>query len=228
MFLALLIKWLSRIFLFTGRIGGKNGFERKLTLEEEKNLFAEYAAGDREAEEKLVKHNMRLVAHIANKFHSTREDEDDLISVGSIGLLKAIRSFDINKANNFSTYASRCIENEILMLLRNEKKRANDMSLEESVGEDKDGNEISLMDILTNDGDSLEHLGEVASEFERVERIIRNKLDPREREIIAHRFGLFGQFPKTQKELAKQMSISRSYISRIEKRTMEILKNEMK
>ena len=223
-----LIKLLSKLFFFTGRLGKKNGFDSALTPEEERCLFTEYMkTNSKEIEEKLTRCNLRLVAHIASKYKKNYDDEDDLISVGSIGLIKAIRTYDMDKTKSFSSYASRCIENEILMLLRSEKKHQADVSIEGSIGVDKDGNEVALIDILESIDESVEHKGEVASEFGKLKRVIQTKLSPREREIIAHRFGLFGLTPKTQNELAEIMNISRSYISRIEKKALETLKKYM-
>lgn len=223
----LLLKFLSKIFLFTGRLGRKNSFEKKLSPEEEKQLFIAFQKGDPEAEEKLVKHNLRLVAHIANKYRSKRHDSDDLISVGSIGLMKAIRTFSLERANSFSTYASRCIENQILMLFRSDKKNSGEMYLEDSIGKDKDGNDISLIDILPDPDMPVSERAEIMCDLNRVEKIINSKLDTREKEVISHRYGMFGQLPKTQKELAGMMNISRSYISRIEKRALEIIRNNL-
>lgn len=224
---ALILRFLAKIFLFTGRIGRKNSFEKQLSPEEEKRLFAEFKAGNPDAEETIVKHNLRLVAHIANKYVKNRYDSDDLISVGSIGLMKAIRTYDPEKANSFSTYASRCIDNEILMLFRSEKKHMGEVSLEEAIGVDKDGNEISLIDILADSDMPVSERAEISTEIIKIEKITRTYLDGREREIISHRYGLFGQTPKTQKELANIMNISRSYISRIEKRALEIIKKHL-
>ncbi len=223
MLLSIILKWLSKIFLFTGRVARKNNFDRKLTHEEEQELLAAVSTGNKDAEEKLVRHNLRLVAHIASKYNGPKHEQDDLISVGSIGLIKAVRSFNPERANNFSTYASRCIENEILMLFRSEKKFLADTSLDNPIGVDKDGNEISLADILIAEGPTLEQSAEISTEYKKVEQIVRTKLDPREREIISERYGMFGKLPKTQKELAKQMGISRSYISRIEKHALDTI-----
>lgn len=227
MFLRAIFQFFSKIFLFTGKLRGKNGFEKKLSATDEKMYFDRLlkaranGKNDPEAEEKLVKHNLRLVAHISNKYKSNFSDADDLISVGSIGLIKAVRSFDPTRANNFSTYASRCIENEILMLLRTEKKMSGDMSLETTIGTDKDGNDLSLSDILADD--TFDPEGDTSRKLmiEKVEKVCKKVLDDRELFVMKHRFGLFKSPILTQKEIAKVLNISRSYISRIEKTAIE-------
>lgn len=224
MFISWLIQLFSKIFFFTGLVGSKNAFAKPISGKEEDELFEKYHNGDKNAEELLIKHNLRLVAFIAKKYKNFN-DQEELISVGSIGLLKAIKTYQKSKGNSFSTYASRCIENEILMLFRNQKKYNQEVSLEETIGTDKDGNSITLMEILSEDGeDNVANYVENSIILEKVKTIIKTNLDAREREIISRRFGLFGFIPQTQKEVAKVFGISRSYVSRIENQAIGIIK----
>lgn len=226
MFISWLIKLFSKIFFFTGMIGSKNAFAKPLSGKEEEELFEKYHNGDKNAEELLIKHNLRLVAFIAKKYKNYNEQEE-LISVGSIGLLKAVKTYKPSTGNSFSTYASRCIENEILMLFRNQKKYNNEISLEENIGTDKEGNTISLIEILSDEGeDNVAHVVEQNIIIDEVVKIINEKLEAREREVIARRYGLFGFVPQTQKEVATLFGISRSYISRIEKDALNRIKEE--
>ncbi len=230
MFFKLLFDFFSKIFLFTGKIGGKNSFAKKLSKEDEIMYFNRIKIAkasnrsDAEAEEILVKHNLRLVAHIANKYKSNYSDSDDLISVGSIGLIKAVRTYNADLLSNFSTYASRCIENEILMLFRSEKRKAGEVSLDSSIGTDKDGNDMSLSDILFDATSDLESATSKKLALEKVEELARTILDKRELFVLTYRYGLFKKIPRTQKEIADSLNISRSYISRIEKVAISKLK----
>lgn len=225
--LSWLIKLFSKIFLWTGLVGSKNAFAKPLSQEEEEALFLALKAGDRAAEEKLIRHNLRLVAFIAKKYKG-QADNDDLISVGSMGLLKAIKTFDKGKGNSFSTYASRCIENEILMMFRSEKRHALNVSLEEDIGVDKEGNTISLIDILAADEeDGVEKIVENKLLYKKVEAVINKSLSGREREIICRRYGVNGYGIQTQKQVAVAMGISRSYVSRLETHAIDIIKNEL-
>lgn len=226
MFLTKLFAFLSKIFFFTGRIETKNAFAKPLTFAEEKECFEKLKQGDKLAEEKLVKHNLRLVAHISKKYKNSGADQDDLISIGSIGLMKAIKTFSYEKGNSFSTYASRCIENEILMTFRSEKKNAPAVYLDDVISVDKDGNNLSLYEILNDNAPAVETQIENKILYSKLEKIILTKLSKREREIIVKRFGLFGETPRTQIELAAEMNISRSYISRLEKKAINILKSK--
>ena len=177
------------------------------------------AQGDPEARNLLIEHNLRLVAHIVKKFENTGEDQEDLISIGTIGLIKAIESFSEGKGTKLATYAARCIENEILMHLRALKKTKKDVSLHDPIGQDKEGNEISLIDVLKSDSEDVIDTIQLNMELEKVKKYI-NVLDKREKEVIIGRFGLGMQKEKTQRELAKELGISRSYVSRIEKRAL--------
>ena len=200
-------------------------FQKPLKAEEEKYYLKMYRNGDETAKEKLIEHNLRLVAHIVKKYNSQDRDLDDLISIGTIGLIKAVNTFDENKGGRLVTYAARCIENELLMMLRQEKKLLREVSLYEPIGTDPEGNHISLLDIICTDEATmieqflhqyyLNHLDEMIGYLE----------EEREQEIIIKRYGLRGNRPQTQKEVAASMGISRSYVSRIEKRALEKLKS---
>ena len=220
------IIFMNKILLFSSFINNAQGFPKPLTEEEEKEYFLKYKKGDKEAKDKLINHNLRLVAHIVKKYAGTSE-ADDLISVGTIGLIKAINTFEYGKGTQLSTYAARCIENEILMLLRVSKKHKNVMSLDESLGQDKDGNDIELADIIPADEE------EVLSQVEnnvitaKINKLIDEKLSKRESEIIKMRYGIGGKPALTQREVASKLGISRSYISRLETKAIEIIKKEV-
>ena len=184
--------------------------------------------GDKEARSKLIEHNLRLVAHIVKKYENSTYDPDDLISIGTIGLVKAIDSYKINKKVKLTTYAARCIENEILMHLRSNKKHLNNISLNDSRGYDKDGNEINLIDVIKVESSDIANDLNTKDNIELLYKYI-NELSKREKEIIIRRYGLFNNKEMTQKEIAKEMKISRSYVSRIEKRAVsKILKKFLK
>ena len=206
-----------------------NSFPEPLSKEEEDLYIEKSKLGDKNARSKLIEHNLRLVAHIAKKYDNPKEDNDDLISIGTIGLIKGIDSYSKKKNTRLTTYAARCIENEILMYFRNNKKRSKDISINESVGFDKEGNEITILDILrTPYSDFADNIqkGDNISDLKKYFSILSN----REKEIIINRYGLEDNDEITQKEIAKKMGISRSYVSRIEKRALtkmlkEFLKN---
>ncbi len=196
-----------------------NAFPQPLSAAEERKHLKLMAEGDEHSRNLLIEHNLRLVAHIVKKFENTGEDPEDLISIGTIGLIKAIESFSEGKGTKLATYAARCIENEILMHLRALKKTKKDVSLHDPIGQDKEGNEISLMDILKSDSDDVIETIQLAMELEKVKKYIC-VLDDREKEVIVGRFGLDLKEEKTQREIAKELGISRSYVSRIEKRAL--------
>lgn len=198
-------------------------FQQPLTSEEEAYYLQLSRQGDLNARNLLVERNLRLVAHIVKKYYSHERDIEDLISIGTIGLIKAINTFDASKGSKLGTYASRCIENELLMLFRQERKSSREVSLYEPIGSDKEGNEINLMDIM--DGNSEDVLDQLVTEnhIQAIYSILDSTLTPREKEVICKRYGLFGQSPVTQRDIAAQMNISRSYVSRIEKRALEKL-----
>lgn len=235
MFFSAIFNFLSKIFLFTGKLGISRvfSFDKKLPPEKEKELFLRIQNAksenktDPEAEEIITKHNLRLVAHIAKKYKTSHESQDDLISIGSIGLIKAVRTFSLNKAKNFSSYASRCIENEILMVLRSEKKLASELSLYAPLGTDSDGNELYLSDILKDDSIDLIKSASTHSALKKVNDLIKEHLSPREQQILVLRYGLDGSIPLTQKETSKKLNISRSYISRLEQGAIKKLKSKL-
>jgi len=196
-----------------------NAFPQPLSSEDELFHLKRMSEGDVDSRNKLIEHNLRLVAHIVKKFENTSEDTEDLISIGTIGLIKAIESFSIDKGTKLATYASRCIENEILMVLRSTKKTKKDVSLHDPIGHDKEGNNINLIDILVSETEDIIDTIQLNLELEKVRKYI-NILDEREREVIVSRFGLELKKEKTQREIAKELGISRSYVSRIEKRAL--------
>ena len=215
MFLEGLMFFLGKILFFTGSVGGKNSFPKPLTSEDEAKYLKLAKDGDENAKDILIQHNLRLVAHIVKKYNTTAET-DDLISVGSIGLIKAVNTYEQGKGTQLATYTARCIENEILMYLRSNKKYKNNISLSEAVGIDKDGNELTLMDLLFEKEDSVFRQVELNILKEKFSDVIKKVLSDREYKIICLRYGLKGCRPLPQREVAKFLKISRSYISRIE------------
>ena len=197
----------------------KSSFPKPLSKEKEQEYLVLSAKGDKDAKEILVKHNLRLVAHIAKKY-ANYGDNDELISIGSIGLIKAVESFKSDKGTSLATYASRCIENEILMTMRTTKKHRSNVSLNEPIGVDKDGNELVIMDMLESDQNVIEDV-ENSIMMEKLTAITKSVLDKREYEIIKMRYGLENTGALTQREVAKKFNISRSYVSRIEKKALE-------
>ncbi len=220
MFFDLLNVLIGKIFFFTGMVQNKGTFPKPLSPEEEKKYLALARAGDKEAKEVLIKHNMRLVAHVVKKYAGAAET-DDLLSVGSIGLIKAINTFQDGKGTQLATYTARCIENEILMLLRSGKKHKNNVSLTDPVGTDKDGNELTLIDLLSEKEDSVFAQVEKSIQREKFVALLKGFLNEREFSIISMRYGLIDGVALPQREVAKKLGISRSYISRIEKRAIE-------
>lgn len=220
MFFDFLNLLLGKIFFFTGLIQNKGTFPKPLSREEEKKYLALARSGDAQAKEILIKHNMRLVAHIVKKYTGAAET-DDLLSVGSIGLIKAINTFQDGKGTQLATYTARCIENEILMLLRSGKKHKNNVSLTDPVGTDKDGNELTLIDLLSEKEDSVFSQVEKSIQREKFVARLKTFLSEREFDILSMRYGLVDGVALPQREVAKTLGISRSYISRIEKRAIE-------
>ncbi len=205
-------------------IQGEN-FKKPLSSKEEKEYLIKAKQGDKEAKNLLIIHNLRLVAHIVKKYYSNTNDQDDLISIGTIGLIKAINSFNYEKKVRLSTYASKCIENEILMHLRNQKKLVNEVYISDPIDTDKEGNVLTLMDIITTPDNILDTVYQNIRS-EKLLKCIEN-LSEREREIIIYRYGLLGRRPLPQREVAKKLGISRSYVSRIEKKALQDLKYMM-
>lgn len=211
------------IFTFILHICGNGKFPKPLSEDKEKEYLLESKNGDIKARNILVEHNLRLVAHIIKKYYAVNVDQDDLVSIGTIGLIKAINTFDMDKNIKLSSYASRCIENEILMHFRNLKKSSQNVSLEDAVDIDKDGNTLKLMDLLSIDDDFADNLDKKLN-LQKINKYLTETLTKRELQIINLRYGLNGSKPLTQREVSSIMNISRSYVSRIEKKALEKLK----
>ena len=221
-----LIGVLSGIVIFALHVTAASSFPQPLSAKEERECFEKMTAGDKTARAKLIEHNLRLVAHIIKKYYGNSAEQDDLISIGTIGLIKAVSTFDYEKGARFATYASRCIENEILMYFRNKKKYAQDVSFTEPIDSDKDGNTLSLIDIMADERSVAEDIEDKLRD-ERLYKVIGDTLSLREKEIIYLRYGLDGRRSYTQREVAKHLGISRSYVSRIEKKALETLREHM-
>ena len=220
------ITFLGKIFCFTSYVNSKGSFPQPLSPEEERECIERCKKGDGAAREKLIRHNLRLVAHVVKKYSNAGE-ADDLISVGSIGLIKGIETFEYGKGSQLATYAAKCIENEILMYIRANKKHRGNVSLSESVGVDKDGNEITLMDILPMKEDSVFKKVETGILMEKVLAVIDSTLEEREHEIVCMRYGIGESRSYTQLEIAGKLGISRSYVSRIEKKALDKIAKEI-
>ena len=212
--------------LFSLRLSGGGSFPKPLSAAEERMWLDRYAQGDPEARNVLIERNLRLVSHIIKKYYVQSADQEDLISIGTIGLIKGISSFDPSKGAKLATYAARCIENEILMYFRGQKKLQGEVSLSDSIDMDKEGNALQLMDVVGVDDTMLEDLHDRDS-AERVRQLVGECLTPRESEIIRLRYGLGGTIPLTQREVAAAFNISRSYVSRIDKRALEKLRAQL-
>ncbi|MBE7090762.1 MAG: sigma-70 family RNA polymerase sigma factor [Clostridiales bacterium] len=222
--LEFLLLLFGKLAFFTGLVRGKNAFPPPLSPEEEEEFFRKYREkGDDTARHKLIEHNLRLVAHIVKKYAGSY-DTDDLISVGSIGLMKAVSTYQPSKGTSLATFAARCIENEILMLFRANKKYKNEVSLMEPVGTDKDGNELTLMELLTGSEESVFEQVDTRVSARKIMQKMKEVLTEREYKILVLRFGLNGNPPLAQREVAALLKISRSYISRIEKKAVEKLR----
>lgn len=204
-----------------------SSFPQPLSSEEEKYYLERYQSGDQTAKNILIERNLRLVAHIVKKYTNANSDMDDLISIGTIGLIKGITSFDSTKCTRLATYAARCIENEILMSIRAGRKQRSETSLHAPIGMDQEGNEISLLDILCTENDTIFDQVDLEMEVKKLYQHIRNILKPREKEILLLRYGLNNQEEMTQREIAQLMGISRSYVSRIEKKALKKLCHEL-
>lgn len=216
------------VWFFAGYIGGKGNFPKPLSKEEEEEYLKRMKAGDVTAKNILIERNLRLVAHLAKKYSSSGQENEDLISIGTIGLIKGISSFNPKKGAKLATYAAKCIENEILMSMRNLKKYQNEVSINDKIGVDSEGNEITLIDVLEDTSPEISDAVSLKLETSEMYKAIKDSLTNREAEIIALRFGLGGCEEKTQNEVAKKFGISRSYVSRIEKKAILKLRENMK
>ncbi len=213
--------------IFAGYVTGTNSFPKPLDEKEEEYYLLKLKEGDPSAKTILIERNLRLVVHIVKKYSYPGRDIDDLISIGTVGLIKAIDSFDYEKGTRLATYAARCIENEILMLIRNNKKSKGEVFLHDPIGIDKEGNEISLMDVLSTEEDSIVEIVENKIQIKKLYKNMSSCLTDRERTIVEMRYGLIDGNSKTQREIAKILEISRSYVSRIEKRALKKLFKEL-
>ena len=227
-----MLSFLSSIFSYVaflfGYISNANLFPEALSKSEEEYLLKKHFEGDKKAKDKLIEHNLRLVAHIAKKYSSNSQDNEEFISIGTIGLIKGINSFSNDKGYKLSTYISKCIENEILMHLRSTKKTQGDISINNIIGTDKDGNDMELVDILDND--DIDPIDNIYNKMitKQVLEYIDSNLPEREKNIMYYRYGLRGRNIKTQQEIADSMGISRSYVSRIETKVQKKIKNILK
>lgn len=221
-----LISWLMENMLyFALHMESGTVFPKPLSVQQEAEAFRRMAEGDTSARSELIEHNLRLVAHVVKKYYTSNADTEELISIGTVGLIKAVSTFNNSKSTRFATYAAKCIDNEILMYFRSAKKSARDVYLDEPVDVDKDGNSMSLMDIIAEDDNMVDRI-DTMIKSRQLYGFVENSLDEREREIILYRYGLYGKKPLTQREVAEKLDISRSYVSRIEKKALEKLKNE--
>ena len=215
----------SNLLVFILHITNAESFPPPLSKKEEAEAINEMINGSEAAKEKLIKHNLRLVAHIIKKYYATYSDQDDLISIGTIGLIKGINSFKPEKGTKLATYVSRCIENEILMYFRNIKKTSQEISFSEPIDVDNEGNPLTLMDIISIDDTIIDDI-DYKEKLKKTIEIIDNIKNKRDKQIVVMRYGLNGNLPMTQNEVAKLLKISRSYVSRIEKRIIEMIRAE--
>lgn len=226
MFSPLIYLMMNGLFFTLRLSGGSGSFPKPLKAEEERLYLQKCAAGDLEARNILVEHNLRLVAHIVKKYYAQTGDQDDLISIGTIGLIKGISTFKADKNVRLATYASRCIENEILMYFRVQKKLAGEVSLSEALDSSEDGDSLSLMDVISIDDNMLDEL-DAKDSCRKVRWCVEHCLTPREKEVVILRYGLDNRPPRTQWEVAQKFGISRSYVSRIEKKALSKLEQAM-
>lgn len=228
MLLSSLSNLLSHVFFLFGYISSNNLFPEPLSKTEEEFYLRKYFAGDKNARDKLIEHNLRLVAHIAKRYSNSEQELEDLISIGIVGLIKAIDSFSAEKGFKISTYASKCVENEILMHIRATKKIKSEVSMNTIIGTDKDGNDMELVDTL--DSESKDAIDTIYNKImsEQVIKFINSKLTKREKYIMCSRYGLNGHVQKTQQQIADELGISRSYVSRIETKVQNKLKKYVK
>lgn len=225
LFFSLLMKIASAVYYFALHVKGAGSFPPPLSAEREAELLEKSRNGDDDARNELIEHNLRLVAHIVKKYYNTGADQDDMISIGTIGLIKAVSTFNADKGIHLATYASRCIENEILMFFRNQKKTTQDVFISDPIDTDKDGNTLTLIDVIADKSDIADEI-DTKIKVEKLRVILPVCLTERERLIIEMRYGLCGREELTQREIAKKLNISRSYVSRIEKSALEKLRKQ--
>lgn len=225
MFFEILMKLASGIFYFALHVTGAGSFPPPLSAAKEAELLEKSRNGDLEAKNCLVEHNLRLVAHIVKKYYTVGVDQDDMISIGTIGLIKAVSTFNNDKGIRLATYAARCIENEILMYFRNQKKTMQDVFISDPIDTDKDGNALTFIDVIADNSDIADEI-DTKIKLEKLKEILSGCLDQRERTIIEMRYGLGGRPELTQRDIAKKLNISRSYVSRIEKSALEKLRRQ--
>ncbi|MCI8601687.1 MAG: RNA polymerase sporulation sigma factor SigK [Oscillospiraceae bacterium] len=223
MWLELLALAASKFWFFALHSERFGSFPKPLSREQEKGCFEAASKGDMSARNRLIEHNLRLVAHIVKKYAAMPADQDDLQSIGTIGLIKAVETFSPEKNTRFASYAARCIENEILMYFRSLKKSSGDVSINDPIETDRDGNPLTLFDLIA-DEENIADTIDLKLDSERLYQAVKAELDSRERLIVTLRYGLGGRRPLTQREIAKKLDISRSYVSRIEKRALEKLR----
>ena len=222
----LLIRTISNLFFFALHLSGTGSFPPPLSARRERECLLAMKNGDVNAKNELIEHNLRLVAHIIKKYYSSSVQQDDLISIGTIGLIKAINTFDPDKGTRLATYAARCIENEILMQFRAQKKPAQDISVNEPIDTDSEGNPLTLMDIISTEDEIVEDIYKITM-LKKLSTEVGRIKDPREKSIIMMRYGLDGMRPMTQLEVSKKLNISRSYVSRIEKKALKELRKAL-
>ncbi len=222
----LLIRTVSNLFVFALHLSGSSSFPPPLSAKRERECLEAMKKGDVNAKNELIEHNLRLIAHIIKKYYSGSVQQDDLISIGTIGLIKAISTFDPDKGTRLATYAARCIENEILMQFRAQKKTAQDISVNEPIDTDSEGNPLTLMDIISTEDEIVEDIYKMTM-LKKLSAEVEKISDPREKTIIMMRYGLDGMPPMTQLEVSKRLNISRSYVSRIEKKALKELRKAL-
>jgi len=222
----LILRTLVGIISLFLRVEEKNCFPEPLSRDEEKRYFVLCKQGDKKAREKLILHNLRLVAHIVKKYYVGNKNQDDLISIGTIGLIKAIDSYEPSTGTRFATYASKCLQNEILMYFRSQKKTMHEVSINETIDTDKEGNPLTYMDVVCTEESIADDIF-IQMSSQKARSIIENKLESREREVVILRYGLGRYDPMTQKEVASKLGISRSYVSRIEKAALSKIKESL-
>ena len=222
MFLTLFSIFTKMLHLILG-INTPQKFPPPLPAEEERQAFLQAGQGDEAARQKLILHNLRLVSHIVRKYYSTAQNPEDLVSIGTIGLVKAVDTFHVENGAKFATYAAKCVQNEILMFFRSKKKRGMEVSINDTIDVDKDGNPLTYLDIISVE-ESIDSELDLKVHINKIRELVDTELLPREKEIIVLRYGLKGFQPRTQREVARHLGISRSYVSRIEKKALEKMK----